>query len=115
MDFFFFGGGHLHHLLRRALVPLTATSCNNKKIPPQVQFQSSFSISANAVVKSTSACILQLFNQHRRATRQIAEVDRIVLYKLQGSGLMDLEARLELAYKLERFCFLVFMTQPVAV
>lgn len=102
MDFFLEGGGcHLHHLLRRALVPLTATSCNNKKkIPPQVQFQSSFSISANAVVKSTSACILQLFNQHRRATRQIAEVDRIVLYKLQGSGLMDLEARLEFAYKL---------------
>lgn len=32
MDFFLEGGGcHLHHLLRRALVPLTATSCNNKK------------------------------------------------------------------------------------
>lgn len=35
MDFFFFwvGGSHLHHLLRRALVHLTATSCNNKKNP----------------------------------------------------------------------------------
>lgn len=34
MDFFLEGGGcHLHHLLRRALVPLTATSCNNKKNP----------------------------------------------------------------------------------